>query len=189
LSARNTHPFVVDFGDHHVVMIHNGMLFDTYTLANYQHNCCGDTDSELIAMHIADVWSACSIEHRGNLLARALADLSRGNIDNCPQGAPPSLVELVRTKGRGLNKVNVICDDGIYLYAHTNTVEPTLYMCEKQGQVSLSTTPLDEDEWCPLERGRVYIWNKGKRVWVSGAHDFLFEETHETTREALCSIK
>ena len=88
----------------------------------------------------------------------------------------------------GGNKLNLVIDDGERTYAHTNTIQPTLYANRQPGAVYLCSRPLGEElPWEALTRCCVFALEHGRIVRMDKAHDHLFDNDHylQMIREGL----
>ena len=159
---HNCHPFVEeDESGLEWVMIHNGTVFNDALTTGYERLEEGNTDSERVILFLMDLLDAAEQRHGGELdfaerfevLGSALAKLSNGN------------------------KLNIILDDGTYLYVHTNTMNKTLYVRQSPGVALFSTQPLDDDPaWEPLPTARLQAYRDGELVREAAPHGNIFVE-------------
>jgi glutamine amidotransferase len=154
-SWANSHPFVEqDANGRTWVVAHNGVVMNDDLLPGYDQWSAGETDSEWVVMFLLDVLEEAqeraghllSFEERFNALSGAIALLSAGNM------------------------LNLVIDDGTYLYAHTNTVVCSLHSLERDGYAVVSTQPLDDGDWKPMPVCRLVAWRDGERVAVGPRH-------------------
>lgn len=159
---HNCHPFVEeDEGGIEWMMIHNGTIFNDALITGYDGVEEGDTDSERVILFLMDLLDAAELRHGGELdfegrfrvLNSALIKLSNGN------------------------KLNIILDDGEYLYVHTNTLKKTLYVKQTPGVAVFSTQPLDDDPaWRPVPTAQLQVYRDGQLVCQAAPHGNVFVE-------------
>lgn len=159
---HNCHPFVQeDESGIEWMMIHNGTIFNDALITGYDHVEEGDTDSERVILFLMDLLDAAELRHGGELdfegrfhvLNSALIKLSNGN------------------------KLNIILDDGEYMYVHTNTLKKTLYVKHTPGVAVFSTQPLDDDPaWAPVPTAQLQAYRNGELVRQATPHGNVFVE-------------
>ena len=155
LKPENCHPFA----EHDVfgrtwVMAHNGAVMNDDLLPGYDIRSEGETDSEWVVLFLLDVLEEASeraghplgFEERFDALASAIAMLSAGNM------------------------LNLVIDDGTYLYAHTNTVSCSLRWLRLDGTVVVSTEALDDGDWQPMPVCRLVAFRDGEMVGMGPRH-------------------
>lgn len=147
VALYNCHPFTeTDLSGHSWIMAHNGVMINESLLAGYEKREKGQTDSERVMLFLLDVLdeaflrkgAALTFDERFVTLAQAIDQLSNGN------------------------KLNVILDDGEYLYVHSNTVEGTLFYRQENGAALVSTSPLDDAPWELIPVCRLVAFKDGK---------------------------
>lgn len=150
--VENCHPFVKS--DIHSVkwtLIHNGYIEDTYytdALCLFQN---GETDSERILLTIVEsinrVYEYSWVEDRNDLLEMIY-----------------STIESTINKISCLGKVNLIFTDSftnnMYVYANANS----LYYLTTDNGVHISTTKLSDEDWLPVDKCKLHIFNNGERL-------------------------
>ena len=158
-AHENCHPFVyTDSDDIEWMMIHNGTIFNDALITGYERRSAGTTDSERVMLFLIDLLHAAGrlrgeldFEGRFDVLESALARLSNGN------------------------KVNVVLDDGEFLYVHTNTMEKTLYVRHEPGVAVFSTRPLDASPlWEPVPTAQLLAYRHGELVRQGAPHANIF---------------
>ena len=173
INYANCHPFVaLDLSGRRWMLLHNGTVIRDELIRPYESQQAGTTDSERVLLlmidrmneAIARKGSGLDADERYAVLARLMADLSGGN------------------------KLNLVIDDGERIYAHTNTIQPTLYANRQPGIVYLCSRPLGDDlPWEPLTRCALFALERGRIVRLDRVHDALFDndEYLEMIREGL----
>lgn len=157
LAYNNCHPFLrEDSSGQSWVIAHNGTILDESLTGGYQAYAAGDTDSERVVIYLVDQIDDL-IERKGSrltfgerfvVLAYAVEALSQSN------------------------KLNLIIDDGEYVYVHTNTVEPTLFVRAAKGTACFCTRPLDDGErWVELPQNRLIAYRNGEMVRIGRRHE------------------
>lgn len=159
-AYENCHPFTcIDYDGVEWMMIHNGSVFNDALITGYDRHEQGDTDSERVILFLMDLLDVAESRHNGSLdfndrfdaLNSALARLSNGN------------------------KLNIILDDGDYLYVHTNTMEKTLYVKREDRAAIFSTQPLDDSPaWQPVPTAQLQAYRKGELVREAMPHPNIF---------------
>ncbi len=154
-KAANCHPFVFsDYSATRWVFIHNGTVFHSTVLGQYQKPQRGTTDSERILLYIVDSLNKAYARYpdtpkeeiRVSVIERIIRELSKGN------------------------KLNIILSDGKRLYVHAN-MRNTLFSKSELGGVHFATVPLDDEEWSPVELNRLLIYQDGRLIYRSEAHN------------------
>ena len=158
IARENCHPFIQsDWSGTEWMMIHNGTIFNDALTTGYP----GGSDSARVILFLIDVLNATQSRYgweldfdaRFNALNSALTKLSNGN------------------------KLNVILDDGEYLYVHTNTMEKTLYVKQEPGVALFATQPLDASPlWQPVPTAQLQAYRDGELVRQAAAHPNIFVE-------------
>ena len=164
INYANCHPFVgLDHSGRRWMLMHNGTVIEDELLRPYESQQAGTTDSERVLLlllerlneAIARNDGALDAEKRYDVIARLIADLSPNN------------------------KLNLVIDDGERTYAHTNTIQPTLYANRQPGVVYLCSRPLgDELPWEALTRCSLFAMERGRIVRMDKVHDGLFDNDH-----------
>ncbi|MBR1797957.1 MAG: class II glutamine amidotransferase [Clostridiales bacterium] len=155
IEYNNTHPFMgEDSLGRTVVMVHNGTIFDSPELNEYQYIQKGTTDSERIFLYILDRFGDHkSHEERFEFLNDTVIRLSENN------------------------KLNLLLFDGEYMYVHKNEAQ-TLYVKETEGCAIFSTRPLNETGWEEIPLDRLLVYRNGQKVYEGTTHDhtYVFNE-------------
>ena len=160
---RNTHPFVKrDVSGRTWTLMHNGTVFEANVLSPYQYSQEGSTDSERILLYLVDRinenlendWNSFDINERF-----AVAE------------------DVTRTLAPG-NKLNLIFDDGEYLYIHKNA-PGTLFIREKEGEAIFSTQPLGRGDWNEVPLNQLLIYKDGTRIYTGAKHNGTYVEDPE----------
>lgn len=159
----NCHPFTgFDASGRRWTLIHNGTIYSGVQLSKYLREQSGDTDSERIFLYLLEEINKVIIlndaplspEQRFHILDKAAVTLS-------PR-----------------NKLNLMIDDGEFLYVHKN-MKDTLVYKETDGGIVFSTEPLDDGEWIQLPMTRLFVYKNGKCVFEGKKHDNEFIPTLE----------
>lgn len=162
---ENTHPFVMEDQSGRLwTLEHNGTIFDCDLLAPFVHTQEGETDSERILAYLV---SQVDLELQKK---KTLAAQERF-----------ALVDRVVHEITPENKVNLLIYDGELVYAHTN-YQNSLYFCQKEGTIFLSTTPLDCHRWEPMPMNTLVAYQGGELVYEGARHENEFFETEEKMR-------
>lgn len=199
LDVANCHPFLAtDVTGRSWTLIHNGILFNEGLLWGYERRELGQTDSERILLFLMDVIDEAAARQGGRLSFIDTFDV---------------LAEAITQLGNH-NKLNLILDDGVYTYVHTNTSEVTLYAREVKGEkacmgntkgtgsdtrgtastsgIVFSTFPLGgEDErgtWHPVPRHRLIAYENGRLRRTSAPHGNVFCEAILNAYRALADV-
>lgn len=157
-ASANTHPFSRELEGRSWVFAHNGKLPGVtedphFSLVRFKP--IGDTDSEHAFCFLLD-------------------QIARGANANVLGAA--ELVGVLRDPVDALSKLgelNFLMSDGVHLVAFANKeLHHDLYQvartcvereCDQQVMV-LATTPLTDEDWRPLERGRLRVFRDGREV-------------------------
>jgi glutamine amidotransferase len=143
-------------------LIHNGTIFEASQLHKYVYSQQGSTDSERILLYIID---------KVNDYINLDADMTDISIRI-------SLIEKLILDIVPGNKVNLLIDDGEYLYVHKN--EPgTLFTCEGDGTTILSTVPLKTGVWNELPDNRLIVYKNGDIVYEGKRHSHSYKHDDE----------
>lgn len=166
LTYQNSHPFVLTDRSGRVWTIaHNGTMLDAHLVQGYKDRAEGDTDSEQVALYLVDKiddaiaqkGEALGFDERFELIAREVEALSRG--------------------GRLNNKLNLLIDDGTYVYLHTNTVSPTLYVRKDEDVAFFCTRPLpDGDGWEELPTNCLVAYREGRLARMAPRHEHSIDD-------------
>ena len=161
-NEHNCHPFVTeDESGIEWMLVHNGTVFNDALITGYDGVGQGSTDSERVMLFLRDLLDAAELRKGGELsfderfaiLNSALTKLSNGN------------------------KLNILLDDGEYLYVHTNTLKKTLYVKRASGVAVFSTQPLDDDPaWKPVPMAQLQAYRDGELVREGTPHGNVFVE-------------
>ncbi|MBR0146952.1 MAG: class II glutamine amidotransferase [Eubacterium sp.] len=166
VDFRNTHPFVKrDVSGRTWTLIHNGTIFEASVLSPYQYSQAGSTDSERILLYLVDRidenlendWNSFDVNERFHVAEQVTRTLAQGN------------------------KLNLIFDDGEYLYIHKNA-PGTLYIREKEGEAVISTRPLDAGNWNEIPLNQLLIYKDGTRIYTGEKHGFTYVEDPEQVK-------
>ncbi|MDE6530042.1 MAG: class II glutamine amidotransferase [Lachnospiraceae bacterium] len=165
ITYENSHPFVMrDNSDRTWTLAHNGTIFDCDLLNPFAHVQQGQTDSERILSYIVS---------QVNEAIKKKKELS--------QQERFELVDKVICEITPENKVNLLLYDGDLMYVHTN-YKNSLYSCQKDGAVVMSTTPLDHHVWECVPMNTLIAYQDGKQVLTGQNHKNEFFETEEKMR-------
>ena len=166
LTYQNSHPFLLeDHSGRSWAIAHNGTMLDAHLVERYKACAEGDTDSEQVALYLVDriddaiarKGESLSFDERFEVLAREVEALSRGNAIN--------------------NKLNLLIDDGTYIYLHTNTVNPTLYVRTSGDAAFFCTRPLpDGDGWQEMPTNCLVAYRDGQLVRMAARHEHSIDE-------------
>ncbi|MDY5496725.1 MAG: class II glutamine amidotransferase [Anaerobutyricum sp.] len=163
MDYENTHPFVRrDFYGRSYTFAHNGTIFESDVLESFVHCQEGGTDSERILCYL----------------------ISRINAEEKEKGEPLSKEERFRLFDEIIceiapeNKLNLLLYDGELFYIHTN-FRDSLYYCEIEGGVVVSTRPLDKKPWKKVPMNQLIAYENGKLIFTGTKHDYEFVENEE----------
>lgn len=161
LAYSNCHPFLrPDASGRAWIIAHNGTILDDHLTNGYQAYAAGDTDSEQVVIYLVD--------ELDDLIERKGAPLTFGERFVVLTHA---IEELARS-----NKLNLVIDDGEYTYVHTNTVEPTLYVCTEGETATFCTRPLGDDGWQELPHNRLIAYRDGRMQRMGARHEHSIDE-------------
>ncbi len=156
MNSSNCHPFVKkDNNGRTWVLVHNGTIFESPILSDYQDCGKGDTDSEKILHYIVNKVNAfekdskSTIRERFFLLKWIINDLSKHN------------------------KLNLLIYDGETVYVHSN-MKGTLYYIIKDDELMVSSQPLSDEDWLDVEINKLFCVNEGRIYYESLEHDNEF---------------
>jgi glutamine amidotransferase len=153
-AAANTHPFSRELGGRSWVFAHNGKLpgvSDDPRFALGRFRPIGDTDSEHAFCFLLERIARAS---DGELLAAdALVDLLRKPVHDLAE----------------LGELNFLMSDGVHLLVFANRrLHRVRRSCRErecdQEVVVLTTTPLTDEAWSPVELGRLHVLAAGREV-------------------------
>lgn len=162
VSLENCHPFfVTDVTGATWVIAHNGTLIDDSLVAGYGARAAGQTDSERMALYLVDLLNTATLQNGGHLsFAGRFA-----------------VLEKAITSLSAMNKLNLVLDDGTYLYVHTNTLRDTLFSSTVGQSAFLCTVPLnDGGAWELVPHCRLIAYRDGQVVQASESHDHSFDD-------------
>lgn len=164
LDYENTHPFVMrDNMNRTWTLAHNGTVFESDVLAPFVSKQQGQTDSERILIYIleqinlAQKEKELSPEERFRIIDRIMGEIT-------PE-----------------NKINLLLFDSELMYVHTN-YKDSLYLCQKDEGVVISTRPLDHRKWENVPMNTLIAYKDGKQVFVGTDHGNDFFESEEKMR-------
>ncbi|MBO7674051.1 MAG: class II glutamine amidotransferase [Atopobiaceae bacterium] len=162
VSIDNCHPFVgFDETGTQWVIAHNGTIFNTALIQGYEAIEAGETDSEQVVLFLLDLLNAAAMRNGGSLdfaerfviLSQAVASLSVSN------------------------KLNLVLNDGVHTYVHTNTVRDTLFVEQRLATTFFCTVPLDDGgEWKPVPHCRLIAYKDGHMERIAAAHCNSFDD-------------
>lgn len=166
LTYQNSHPFLLnDRSGRNWVIAHNGTMLDAHLVEGCRARAEGDTDSEQVALYLvgkiddalAQKGDDLSFDERFEVLAREVEALSRGDGLN--------------------NKLNLLIDDGAYIYLHTNTVSPTLYVHTDGDAAFFCTQPLsDGGDWQEVPTNRLVAYRDGQLARMASRHEHSIDD-------------
>ena len=166
VEYENTHPFVrKDESGRKWVLMHNGTIFDSPVISAYQYTQVGTTDSERILMYLVD-----------QINKKILDDMNFFDVNERFKTVEGVILRLAPE-----NKLNLVINDGEYLYVHKNEVG-TLYIKETRDGAFFATHPLDADEWKELPENQLFVYKNGECVFRGQKHSFTFVEDEEKTK-------
>lgn len=164
MTYENCHPFLrKDASGRTWVIAHNGTILEPRLIDPYKDMALGDTDSEQVAIYLVDMLdreiarkgAPLSFDERFDVLVRAIEALSPGN------------------------KLNLMMDDGEYVYVHTNTGSPTLYDRVTDDAVFVCTRPLTDGEgWRPVPSNRLVAYGGGCVVRTGPRHEHSMDDAY-----------
>lgn len=164
IVSPNCHPFTeTDNNNRSWVLIHNGTIFDYPELDKYYEKEKGNTDSERILLYIIDEINKIeqkkntptTVEERFNIVSNLICKLSKDN------------------------KVNIMIYDGEITYIHSNMKDTMYYLKNSEG-ILIASSPLDDEDWKPIELNKIFGLVDGDIVFESEKHnhEFVFTEKH-----------
>ncbi len=163
VDYRNTHPFVKrDVSGRAWTLMHNGTIFEASVLSPYQYSQVGSTDSERILLYLVDRindnlendWNSFDGNDRFHVVEDVIRILAPGN------------------------KLNLIFNDGEYLYVHKNAAG-TLYIRENGEEAVFSTQPLGTGSWNEVPQNQLLIYKDGTRIYTGEKHVGSYVEDPE----------
>lgn len=158
-AVANTHPFSRELGGRSWVFAHNGKLAGVKEDPRFElrrFRPIGETDSE----------------HAFCFLLDRLAVAGDGMVSG--KGDPVAALEEPVALLSGLGELNFLMSDGIHLFVFANTKLHEVHRrcvqehCD-QRVVLLTTTPLTEEQWRPVEPGRLHLFAGGTEIHRIGA--------------------
>ena len=165
LNYENTHPFVMrDNCDRTWTLAHNGTIFDCDLLNPFTHSQQGQTDSERILAYI---------------ISRVNSEQEKKKVLSGQERF--ALIDEILGEITPENKVNLLLFDGELMYVHTN-YQNSLYRCQREGAVIISTRPLDYRGWEQVPMNTPIAYQDGKQVYTGTDHGNEFFETEEKMR-------
>lgn len=164
LNFNNCHPFVKsDDSGRKWTLAHNGTIFNSEILAEYQSLQEGNTDSERVLLYIIDKINEKLKENNGCLENEVRIEF---------------VEKLIKKLAKG-NKLNLLIYDEEYMYVHKNQ-EGTLYLKNNEDYTMFSTRPLDSDTWKNVPINRLMVYKDGKNIYTGKKHNhtYVFDEEH-----------
>ena len=151
---NNTHPFVErDESGRNWTLVHNGHIFDAPVLHKYMGVQKGTTDSERILLYMVD-----------QVNRKFMDELSYFDVNERFR----TIEDAVKTLSGG-NKLNFLLYDGEYMYVHNNE-DNSLYIKNGEKSAIFSTKPLDDGNWEPLPKNRLFVYHNGEIVYEGEEH-------------------
>ena len=161
VRRENCHPFRGNAGGRDWIIAHNGTIIDDHLLGIHDQRAAGDTDSEQLVLHLLDALERAATRRGGPLDFAARFDVLTHEMEALSAG----------------NKLNLVLDDGDYLYVHTNTIRDTLYCAHLPDAALFCTVPLDDGEdWRPVPHCQLIAYRHGQRARTAPAHAFDFDD-------------
>lgn len=161
MKPSNCHPFSKkDNNGRTWVLVHNGTIFESPILKEYEDCSIGETDSEKILHYIVNEVnefekdSKSTYHERFVLLKEIIYDLSR------------------------YNKLNLLIYDGEVAYVHSN-MQGTLYYIIKDEELMVSSHPVSDEDWLDVEINKLFCINNGKIYYEGYEHENEFIATPE----------
>jgi glutamine amidotransferase len=152
-SAKNCHPFIkTDIRGVKWSLIHNGYIEDSPAVAALGTLQTGETDSERILL--------CIIETVNSFYEHSYITDTNEFLFTLY-----SKIERVLNELSSLGKTNLVFTDNFTnnMYVYMNHPR-TLFFLNTDDGVHVSTTPLSNENWVPVEPYKLHIFNNGKRV-------------------------
>lgn len=152
-KVENCHPFMkMDSHGIKWTLIHNGFTTDNQLMEALSTIQTGDTDSERILL--------CIVE--------AINSLYEHNWIDDPEELQYYMyiqIESILQSLSALGKVNLIFTDNYTnnMYVYMNHPK-TLYYLNTDNGVHVSTTPLTNDMWEPVEPYKLHVFNNGSKL-------------------------
>lgn len=161
INYANCHPFVgLDRSGRRWMLLHNGTVINDALLKPYEQVQTGTTDSERVLLLMLDRLNEAIDEKSGPLDADERYEV---------------LAQLMRDLSEG-NKLNLVIDDGERTYAHTNTIQPTLFVNRRPGVVYVCSRPLGTElGWEAVTRCSLFALERGHIVRIDRVHDKDFD--------------
>jgi glutamine amidotransferase len=155
LEYRNTHPFSLrDNSGRNWTLTHNGTIFESEELAEYESLQNGSSDSERILYYLVD-----RINSAQRSLQRPLTAKERFKIAD-------EVIHVITPN----NKVNLMIYDGELFYIHTNHRE-TLYRSEQNEALIVATKPLNDEKWDEVSPNTLLAYSEGKLKFTGEKHN------------------
>lgn len=156
-TAANTHPFSRELGGRSWVFAHNGKLpgvHDDPRFAVARFRPIGETDSEHAFCFLMDRLA----------LAGGERPLGPAELVAALHGPVAQLSEL--------GELNLLLSDGVHLVAFASTrLHAVQRGCVEdhcaQRVVVLATAPLTDEQWRPVELGRIHVFAAGAEVHLT----------------------
>lgn len=163
VEYENTHPFVAkDESGRKWVLMHNGTIFDSPVISAYQYRQVGSTDSERVLLYLVD-----------QINKQIIDDMNFFDVNERFKTVESVIMKIVPE-----NKLNLVINDGEYLYIHKNENE-TLFMKDTKDGVIFATHPLDKDEWHEVDDNRLLVYKSGECVYRGQRHSNTYVEDDE----------
>lgn len=152
-KLENCHPFTkYDSRDHKWTLIHNGYIKDNVITSALGTLQIGETDSERILMYIVESINSF-YEHEW------ISDIDEFLYYMYIQ------IESTLQEVSTLGKANLIFTDSftnnMYIYSNSHR---NLYYLKSDSGVHISTTPLSDEDWQPVEPFKLHIFNNGDKL-------------------------
>ncbi len=166
VEYKNSHPFVLrDNTNRAWTLAHNGTIFESDELTPYTHRQKGGTDSERILYYLID-----RVNMKQKEAGRELTEEERiSTVD-----------EVIRTITPE-NKVNLLIYEGELFYVHMNH-GGSLYRCEEEGRLIISTKPLSRKHWEEVPINTLFVYRHGEPVYTGEAHGNEFIDSKDKTQ-------
>lgn len=169
IQYKNTHPFSArDRSGRLWTLIHNGTIFESTKLDGYLEKQKGSTDSERILLYVMD-----QMNRRQEKEGRDLGEEERFKVLE-------EVIHCITPK----NKVNLLIYDGDLFYLHMNHKD-SLYFCEKEDSLVVSTKPLDQDGWKAVPLNTLFAYRNGALIYTGGVHENEYIKVGE---ESTCEM-
>lgn len=167
LQYKNSHPFAMRDNQNRLwTLIHNGTIFESPELDAYIGRQRGGTDSERILYDLID-----RIDARQEEKGRSLSEEERFSVMD-------EMIHRITPK----NKVNLLIYDGDLFYVHMNHKD-SLYRCQKEKALVVSTKPLNSDDWESVPMNTLLAYRNGDLVYTGNRHINEYIKIEEASQE------